>query len=199
MTTNTRFTQKILTGAVALAIVAFAASARAEAVDQYVTILKVNGHARYSISGKMNDWKECKKGDVLRPGTLFQTAEDGNVDVIFGERVPVATTPMGAGAPSARALSYNPDKGPKANIVHIFPSSVLVVDKLTFEKTGMDDVSETQLDLRAGQIMGNVKKLNGASRYEVKIPNGVAGIRGTTYIIRGDGQVLVFSGSVVVS
>jgi len=56
---------------------------------------------------------------------------------------------------------------------------VLSIDKLTVDQTGVDTISDTQLDLKAGSIFGTVKKLAVGSKYEVKIPNGVAGIRGT--------------------
>ncbi len=45
--------------------------------------------------------------------------------------------------------------------------------------------------------MGNVKKMSAASRYEVKVPNGVAGIRGTAYWLSSDGVVAVRDGTVV--
>jgi len=60
-------------------------------------------------------------------------------------------------------------------------------------------VTDTQLDLRAGKIMGTVKKMSAASKYEVKYPNGVAGIRGTIYVIDANGVVTVLSGTVLVS
>ena len=65
------------------------------------------------------------------------------------------------------------------NIVRMWENTLLGVDKLTFTQTGADVVTETQLDLKAGHIFGMVKKMSAASKYEVKIPNGVAGIRGT--------------------
>lgn len=197
MTTINRFTQKILAGAVALTIVMMAAHVSADQVEQVVSIVKVSGDARYSIDG-MKNWKAIKKGDVLKPGTMIQTSDNGNVDVMLNDKGSslVAASPSSSSPSSA---AYNPDASPKANVVHVFPSTVLVVDKLTLERTSMDEVSETQLDLRAGQIMGNVKKLSAGSRYEVKFPNGVAGIRGTTYVIRANGKVFVLTGSVVIS
>jgi hypothetical protein len=60
-------------------------------------------------------------------------------------------------------------------------------------------VTETQLDLKAGHIFGTVKKMSAASKYEVKIPNGVAGIRGTTYDISAEGVIKVLAGSVVLA
>jgi hypothetical protein len=111
----------------------------------------------------------------------------------------IAATPLGHSSGTTGANSGGNDSGPKPNIIRIFPSSVLAIDKLISERTGTDEVDETQLDLRAGQILGNVKKLSATSRYEVKIPNGVAGIRGTVYVVSSSGAVVVLSGSVVVS
>jgi hypothetical protein len=55
------------------------------------------------------------------------------------------------------------------------------------------------LDLRAGTIFGTVKKLSATSRYEIKLPNGVAGVRGTIYMVSASGVVGVLEGSVVVA
>src|SRR5947199_36035 len=66
-------------------------------------------------------------------------------------------------------------------------------------RTGADIVSETQLDLQRGRLFGNVKKMSAASRYEVKLPNGVAGIRGTIYTLSSDGVVQVLVGSAVIA
>jgi hypothetical protein len=41
--------------------------------------------------------------------------------------------------------------------------------------------------------------MNSASKYEIKLPNGVAGIRGTFYDITADGVVRVSAGSVVLA
>ncbi len=46
--------------------------------------------------------------------------------------------------------------------------------------------------------MVNAKKLSATSKYEVKTPSGVAGIRGTEYSISATGEVYVLDGSVVV-
>jgi hypothetical protein len=85
------------------------------------------------------------------------------------------------------------------NALRVFENTVLGIDKLTTMDTGADVVTETQLDLKAGHILGNVKKMNAASRYEVKLPNGVAGIRGTVFHLWADGRLTVSSGAVVYS
>jgi hypothetical protein len=70
---------------------------------------------------------------------------------------------------------------------------------MTSTQTGAEEVSDTQLNLQAGRIMGTVRKLSGASRYEVKIPNGVAGIRGTVYSLSAAGIVHCLVGSLVMA
>lgn len=197
MITENRFSRQFLSGAIALAIVFVAASLRAEEVEQVVTVISVHGNARYSTD-HMKSWHKLRNGEKLAQGTMIQTAEDGNVNLVLGERSFNPTTPMNTD--TGRTYMSRPDnKGIPANVVHLFPSTIMVVDKLTLQRTSADDVSETQLDLRAGKIAGNVKKLSGGSRYEVKIPNGVAGIRGTQYLISASGEVYVLTGSVVIT
>jgi hypothetical protein len=75
----------------------------------------------------------------------------------------------------------------------------LIIVNLTGVDTGADRVSETLLDLKQGRISGTVKKLSAASKYEVKLPNGVAGIRGTIFDIQAAGVIKVYVGSMVVA
>ena len=77
--------------------------------------------------------------------------------------------------------------------------TVLAIDKLLISNTGADAVSDTELDLRQGTVFGNVKKLSAASQYLIKTPNGVAGVRGTTFIMGANGGVTVSIGSLVLS
>jgi len=193
-----RFAKNLIAGAIAITMVAMAAQAFADSIPQYITILKVDGGARYSTDGGKN-WVLLKRGDVLNPGSLIQTAEHGRVELLRGPEMHLGAAGAGPASTSAPSKLAARDAGGKGNAVRIYENSVLSVDKLTYEKTGMDEVSETQLDLKAGRIMGNVKKLSAASRYEVKIPNGVAGIRGTTYVIGADGVIYVIDGSIVIS
>ena len=194
------FAHKLIAGALALAVVAITAQARAESVPQVAKILRVKGSARYSVDGRT--WQPLRKGDVLNPGVVLQTAEGSTIDLQLSDR-DAAPASIGnvslAGTSSSAAGLYQSEGELTANIVHIFPSTELSVDKIMLDRTGMDEVSETQLDLRAGQIMGNVKKLSAASKYEVKIPNGVAGIRGTIYWLSSTSKAAVLTGSVVLA
>jgi hypothetical protein len=162
-------------------------------------VVRMKGSARYTTGN--NVWVPLKVGSRLKPGTVIQTSlEKGSyVDlVLLGEGEGVA--PLGSGSGSTAAtdsIFFQPSV--EQNTVRIWENSVLAIDKLTSTETGADVVTETQLDLRKGRIFGNAKKMSAASKYEVKIPNGVAGIRGTTYEISAEGVVRVLVGSVVIA
>src|SRR5205807_1411945 len=145
--------------------------------------------ARYNTGA---GWQPVRLGAVFNPGTTIQTAKDSFVDLALGEGGTPTITPSSEGH-----ISYQPSAD--QNMVRIKSDSAMAIDKLTSTQTGADVVTETQLDLQRGRILGNVKKMSAASKYEVKIPNGVAGIRGTTYEISADGLVRVTVGSVVMA
>ena len=49
------------------------------------------------------------------------------------------------------------------NVIRMQGDTVLAIDKLMIANTGVDAVSDTELDLRQGTIFGSVKKLSAAS------------------------------------
>ena len=153
-------------------------------------VVRMKGGARYKMGN--GEWQPLKVGTVLRSGMVVQTAAGSQVDLVLG----AVATPARGGAPS-EMMSYSPTTD--QNMVRIWENTLLSVDKLTANQTGADVVTETQLDLKAGRITGTVKKMSAASKYEVKIPNGVAGIRGTVYDITAEGVVRVLSGSMVLA
>jgi hypothetical protein len=172
---------------IALAMVS---SVAAQGVKQgKATVVRVKGKAQYSTGN--NEWKQLKVNTVLQPGTVIQTAASSTVDIVLGETVVPSAQPVFGN------LSYAPEA--EENVVRMSQDSVLAIDKLTVSDTGADVVTETQLDLRMGRIFGSVKKLSAGSSYNVKLPNGIAGIRGTIYAISADGVVQVVAGSVVVA
>ena len=174
--------------AIALAMVSTLA---AQPVNQgSAKVMRIKGAARYSTGN--NVWAPLKVGDVVRPGTVIQTAAKSSVDFVLSE----GTAPIVRPTPS-ESFSYQPTA--EQNLVRMWENTLMGVDKLTFTQTGADVVTETQLDLKAGHIFGSVKKLSAASKYEVKIPNGVAGIRGSTYDISAEGVIKVLVGMAVLS
>lgn len=114
----------------------------------------VRGSAKYSTGGGV--WVPVKVGTTLKPGAIIQTAPDSSVDLFLGANGPV---------------------------LRVTSDTTLGLDRLSFTDTGADQVIDTQLNLQSGRIVGNVKKLAAASQYQVKLPNGVAAIRGTDYDI----------------
>lgn len=156
----------------ALAVVAFASTASLQAAPQQnqAVVRAVRGTANYSTDAGAN-WRKLSVGAKLNQNSVIRTAPGSTVDLFLG------------------------DNGP---VVRVTEATTMGIDRLTVDNTGVEKVIETQLDLRNGRILGNVKKLAQASRYEVKTPQGVAGIRGTRYDIRADGTVTVIEGTVIV-
>ena len=75
-------------------------------------------------------------------------------------------------------------KSPEHDVIRVQSDSVLAIDKVSATDTGADRVTETELDLRTGSIFFSVKKQAAASRFEIKLANGIAGIRGTYAVLR---------------
>ena len=97
-----------------------------------------------------------KVGTSLQAGSTVSTAANSHVDVYLGINGPT---------------------------IRITADSTVGIDKLTYTDTGADAVIETQLNLKQGTLMGSVRKMAAASRYEIKTPSGVVGIRGTDYVV----------------
>jgi hypothetical protein len=164
-------------------------------------VVRIKGEARYSTGNKI--WQPLKVGTIIRSGNVVQTAPSSFVDIVINEDEtaaavsvkPVSTTsaPPSSGSGGGGASAPAPDQ----DVIRVLDDSYLVFDSLTATATGPDTVTETLLDLKKGSIFGTVKKQAAASRFEVKIPNGVAGIRGTVFLIKAGGLVACIQGSVV--
>jgi hypothetical protein len=155
--------------AFAAAVACAALVSSAQAVEPGKAVVRaVKGSAQYSEGGT---WLSLSSGQVLKAGAVVRTANDSSVDLFMDENGPV---------------------------VRLMENTTLGIDKLNYEVTGVDTIVETQLDLKSGRLVGIVRKLSATSKYEVKTPNGVAGIRGTEYVISATNEVYVMSGSVVV-
>jgi hypothetical protein len=153
------------------------------------------GDARYFVPGDSTP-HDVKVGMIVKPGVTFQTASGaGNwVDIVLNNASAVA--PPSGSAPSDLA-HYQPKA--QQDGVRIYENTVISIDKLSRTETGADVVTDTEMDLKAGSILGTVKKLTPTSKYEVKVPNGVAGIRGTIFFLSASGILRVVDGSVVIA
>jgi hypothetical protein len=213
-------TQRLINGLVACGVaIAMVSTLAAQTSDQVTAkVIRIKGTARYSTTGT-SEWKPLKSGAELAPGTLVQTDTDKDtcVDLVVGDVAnanEVMATSFGSSSSSSTAAAA-PAHETKAtqNLIHLSANTLLSIDKMIASQTGGDTTSETELDLRTGSITGRVKKISAGSRFEIKVPNGVAAIRGTDFLIatidlsRGGSntrgvlgvQVWVSSGSVVLS
>ena len=193
----------VISGLVVCGIaLAMVTSLSAQTAQQGIAkVVRIKGSARY-MSSVGTAWQPLKLGAILKPGTVLQTASDSYIDLVLNNAdavgAPLAPMSMSpAPADQSGGVSYQPKA--EQDAVRIFENTVLSIDKLTVAQTGVDTVSDTQLDLKAGSIFGTVKKLAAGSKYEVKIPNGVAGIRGTIYYISSSGILRVLSGFVTLA
>lgn len=183
---------------------ALTTSAISETIKQGVaTIVRIQGEAQYQLGD--GQWHPLVVGKILGAGATLRTGSDATVDIVLGNggiSMPqAAPTPdrisLAADADIRGMISYRPTV--EQNAVRMTGGTVLKIDKLTVSETGADAVSDTELDLKKGRIFNSVKKLSGASQYLVKVPNGVAGVRGTLFGIGSDGWLAVYKSSVLLS
>ena len=185
-------TRRILNSLIACGVaLAMGSTLVAQSTDQVAAkVIRLKGAAQYKIGD--GDWRPLKFGDVVRQGTVIQTAGNSRVDLLLGAAAAATVRPV-----VSDITTYQPTA--EQNVVRMWENTLMGIDKLTEVQTGADVVSETQLDLKAGHISGSVKKMSAASKYEVKLPIGVAGIRGTVYDISAEGLAKVLSGSIVLA
>lgn len=197
-----KLTNKTLTWMVAgMVSIALVVGANAQTTKERTgKVVRIKGAARYSMGNKT--WQPLKVGTVLKAGSVVQTAADSYADIVLNEEATAETVSMPRHVTSPTALipsggGSGGNKVSEHDVVRVQSDSVLAIDKVSATDTGADRVTETELDLRSGSIFFSVKKQAAASRFEVKLPNGVAGIRGTMGIIYADGRIVCGAGSVV--
>jgi hypothetical protein len=169
------------------------------AVDSAAKVIRIKGPAKYTVGGVT---KPLQVGTVLKAGAVIQSGtEPGSyVDLLLGESTVISPAPVyHPYIPTSVSTLRLARPSAEQNVVRIWENTALGIDKLTTQATGADEVTETQLDLKTGRISGTVKKMSAGSRYEVKLPNGVAGIRGTSYDLTAEGVVRVFAGAIALA
>jgi hypothetical protein len=142
-------------------------------------VVGLKGAARYKTGS--DGWQMLRTGDVVKPGTIVETAGKSRLDLVLDVERPGG--------------HFHAEQ----DLVRVWENSRLSLDKLTVRETGADLVQDIQLDLQAGHIFGKVGKMSPASRYEVRIPNAVASIRGTVYDITAEGEVKAPAGSLLLT
>ena len=195
--------QTFISAAICGFVLTLAGGACAQSIHPGVaTVVRIVGEARYSLGDGV--WHPLVAGKILAAGAVMQSGHGATVDIILGKRIVMAQASASPDqvAPAVDEnvrgyVSYRPSA--EQNAVRMTGDTVLAIDKLTVSDTGLDSVSDTELDLHQGGIYCSVKKLSGASQYLIKIPNGIAGVRGTLFYIEASGRCIAYSNSVVLS
>jgi len=133
-----------------------------------ITVVGLKGTASASAPG--GSPAPVKMKDIYDSGTTIKTDKASSVDLFFGKSL---------------------------GTMRLEESGTLTIDKFTLTDTGADTVADVQLNLPEGTILGNVNKLSAASKYEIKDPRGVAGIRGTTLLASAAAYFVLLEGSLV--
>ena len=119
----------------------------------------------------------------------YSTAGNTPVPLQTGASVPVgAVVKTDTGAAVDLSFSNN------AGVVRLLQNSTLSLDKFMVT-TGNPGTVEVQLYLMDGTMVGFDKKLPGASRYQIKVANGIADISGSKYRISAQGYVVLLDGN----
>jgi len=200
--------QSLVIAAVCGFVLTLAAGAVAQTTQPgVVTAVRIVGEARYSLGD--GNWHPLVAGKMLAAGAVIQTGHDATVDIVIGKKIPMyelglkrpyalpGEVSLAADEKVRGYVSYRPLA--QQNAVRMTADTVLAIDKLTVSDTGVDTVGDTELDLRQGGIYCSVKKISGASQYLIKIPNGVAGVRGTLFYIDATGRCIVYRNTMVLS
>lgn len=112
-------------------------------------VKKVVGTATYTDA---KGGGPIKEGDILMQGATITTGAGSYVDL---------------------------DMGVNGNALRVEADSTLTLNKLDYTRAG-EVIVNTELEVKKGSTVANVvNKLSKASKYEIKTPAGVAGIRGT--------------------
>ncbi|MBI5388682.1 MAG: FecR domain-containing protein [Verrucomicrobia bacterium] len=158
-------------GLAVAALASMVASLTAAPLHQgFAKVRYVVGQAEYAKPGGQK--QKLEKGMALQPGDTIYSGAGAHVDIALGNN---------------------------NGSIEVAPDSELKLDTLTWEYSGLEVVHNTQLSLSKGVVYGQVNKMNAASKYEVKTPKAVAGIRGTRYRIAANGDVTVSEGTVIIS
>lgn len=145
-----------------------ASSVNAQTQPGKAEVRAVKGDATYMVGGAPA--QPLKVGTVLPSGSTIKTGAGSVVDLFLGN---------------------------SAGVIRVTENTTLGLDKLALTDTGAETVVEVQLNLPDGTILGNVSKLSAASKYEIKIPNGVAGIRGTRFRLSSTAYAVLLEGTMV--
>jgi hypothetical protein len=152
--------------ALALLLGAFSFVSAANAADNDVLVTAIAGNASYSSGG--GAFVPLNVGTHLRRGDVVKTGKSSHVDLELGHNL---------------------------GVIQLTPETTFGVTEASVTPTPADTVTATEFDLSTGALYAKINKLSKASRYEIKTPKGIAGVRGTTIYINSNGDLVVGEGT----
>jgi hypothetical protein len=167
---HTSGNRAVIWGALVAAAIGASTILAANTEQGFAKVRYVTGQASFMKPG--GQWQPVERNMYLRGGDVLKTGPNSHVDMWLGNN---------------------------NGELHVEPNSELALDKLIYTYTGFEMIHDTQLNLRSGVAAGHVNKMATGSKYEVKTPRGVAGIRGTRYRIAAIGDLTVTDGMAVSS
>jgi hypothetical protein len=189
----------LLAGVVCGSVMLFNLAAKADNDKPgVVTVTGLQGPAQYSIDGGQT-WTPLVLGKVLGAGSVIQTGDKSIVAILVGKTSSDETAEFLLHNPRASSI---PNSLPREerNTITLRPKTTLGIDKLSVSDATSSEVSDAELNLKKGRIFASVKKVSPSSQYFIKIPDGVAAVRGTEIELDTDGgpttSVSVSSGTV---
>ena len=133
-------------------ILFMAAPARAMGLDQ-AKVTKISGEATYKKAGT-SDWVKLSQGLALSEGDSVKTRENSEVVMEL-------------------------EGAKKTAEIVVRPKSEFTFK--TFQHDQESKTDQTLLDVVMGAVLVKAEKLVGDSKFEVKTPTSIVGIRGTTF------------------
>ncbi len=147
-------------------VAVFTFATAVNAADNDVLVTAIGGNVKYSSGG--GAFVPLPVGTHLRKGDVIKTGPSSHADLEVGHNV---------------------------GVVQVTSETTFGISELTATETPADTVSTSEFDLTTGAIYAKINKLAKASRYEIKTPKGIAGVRGTTIYLTANGCLTVGDGT----
>jgi len=138
-------------------ILSMATIAFAVEAQRTARIMSLEGNAEVKPAGG-SSWSPAQSGAILNEGDTLKTGEKSMAVLDIGDKGEVGT-------------------------VEVSEGSQLLLSAMTVDKK--EGTSRTLLDLAMGEVLVKAQKVSGeGSKFEVKTPTSIVGVRGTTFKVK---------------
>ena len=141
-------------------------AAQANARDGQALVQSISGEVKLLDGSK---WLPLQTGQLLKTGAVVKTGAKSRADLFLGVN---------------------------GSMLRLAANTELKFSRLAVEISPIEPIAKTEMELRRGRVIGNVRKLPMGSSYVIKTPMGEADVKGTVYDINANGELIVVSGKV---